>query len=149
MCFRKEKFEKPHHIDSFEMIKYHMSGMRFIHDHEITVEGEKAVISLYRPIFKHDGGDNERELLCRCELPLTEMLDILNQNMIGLWNGFNGPHPRGVLDGIMFRFEAKVNGGVTIVARGSQNFPSHFYDFTNKIDELLREAEEKAEQEDQ
>ncbi|MBO4500620.1 MAG: hypothetical protein J5760_00155, partial [Clostridia bacterium] len=104
MCFRKEKYEKPSRIDSFEMIKYHMSGMRFIHDYEILPEGEKAVISLYLPNFRRD--EEERKLLCRCELPMDKMLDILNQNKIGSWNGFDGPHPRGVLDGIMFRFEA-------------------------------------------
>lgn len=67
------------------------------------------------------------------------MLDLFSACEIHRWNGFHGEHPRDVLDGIMFRFEAAVNGGQTICADGSANYPRGYHDFLRTMDEMLAE----------
>ena len=67
------------------------------------------------------------------------MLDLFSACEIHRWNGFHGEHPRHVQDGIMFRFEAAVNGGQTICADGSANYPRGYHDFVRTMDEMLAE----------
>ena len=54
------------------------------------------------------------------------------------WDSFHGKHPKGVLDGTMFRFEATVNSGRIIKADGSQNFPSGYRDFESGLYKILQ-----------
>jgi hypothetical protein len=42
----------------------------------------------------------------------------------------------------MFDFSATVNGGVEISARGSQNFPRHYRDFTDGLYGFLNNGED-------
>ena len=70
------------------------------------------------------------------------MLELLNQFPVMKWNGFHGKHPRGVLDGEMFSFQATVNDGVTIRAEGSANFPKGFQEFRRAVHLLLQDSGE-------
>ena len=133
MIFRKKT------LRSFENIEYSMSGMRFSHTYKIRNDGETAAIALYNRF------NEEKGPLAEASCPAHEMLDALNRFGAGNWDGFHGKHPRGVLDGIMFSFKAKVNGEEEIHADGSQNFPKGFRDFTSYVDGLLRETEKEQE----
>ena len=127
-------FKKP--VTSFETITLHLSGMRYICEYEIVCGGETSEISRYGLNF-HEG-KKERVLDARVTRDTSEILQVLNKcNVIG-WNGFHGAHPRGVLDGTMFGFDAAVNGGVKIRADGSQNFPRHFHDFRQYVEDQIR-----------
>ncbi|MBO4411374.1 MAG: hypothetical protein J5794_04230 [Lachnospiraceae bacterium] len=46
-----------------------------------------------------------------------------------------------MLDGIMFRLEAFVNGGRRIFADGSQNFPKHYRELTDWLYQTLNRKE--------
>ena len=73
------------------------------------------------------------------------MLKLLNDCGISTWNGFHGKHPRGVKDGTMFNFKAKINGDTEITADGSQNFPKHYRDLTDGLYKLLHKIENRNE----
>ena len=64
------------------------------------------------------------------------VLELLNKCRILSWDGFNGPHPKNVKDGIMFTLKATVNEGKKIYATGSQNFPKHYRDFRDGLNAL-------------
>ena len=85
--------------------------------------------------------DGEDELLPEASMFCSKqtMLDLFSACEIHRWNGFHGAHPRHVQDGIMFRFEAKVNGGQTICADGSANYPRGYHDFVRTLNEMLAE----------
>ena len=70
---------------------------------------------------------------------LRIMLDLLNKCSLLSWDGFHGKHPKGVKDGIMFSLQAVLNGGKTIKAEGSENFPRHYRDFTDGLYSLLND----------
>ena len=65
------------------------------------------------------------------------VLKLLNECKLLSWDGFCGKHPRGVMDGMMFSLNAVVNGDKKIRADGSQNFPKHYWDFTDGLYEML------------
>lgn len=125
-------------IDSFEVVTLHTSGMRHVSEHEIVMKDGAAEVSLYGI-----GHGYERILQKRAVCSKEEALKLLNDCRITSWDGFHGKHPKGVLDGTMFRFKATVNGGVTISADGSQNFPRHYRDFTDGLYEILNKEENK------
>lgn len=127
-------FKKP--VESFEIITLRLSGMRFFCEYEIVCKGETSEISRYD--FKFHDGERERILDTSVTRDTSEILRVLNKCGVIGWNGFHGAHPRGVLDGTMFNFDAAVNGGVRIRADGSQNFPHHFRDFRQYIEDQLR-----------
>ncbi len=143
MFFRKVKTDpkapKIERIESFEFIKLHLSGMRLIEDIEITPNGEDSLICSYRYVCIPGGHD--RELDISVTRPTSEVIDVLNSCEVGKWSGFHGPHPPHVLDGTMFDFTATVNGGVTLRADGSENFPRNYRELTNYLFERLREGE--------
>ena len=122
-------------ITSVERLTLRLSGMRITEEYEITVEGDTATVSHY--YMKYGDGTETRELQESAECPAQEVADILNTCNAGKWNGFYGAHPKGVLDGTMFRLNAIVNGGQTLNAEGSQNFPKHFHDFEDWLREKL------------
>ena len=128
-------------IKSFEAVTLHTSGMRSITDDEIVMKDGKAVLTRYH--IRYNGHEDVRLPEAVAECSEEEALGILNDCKMLSWDGFHGKHPRGVRDGIMFRLDATVNGGETIHADGSQNFPRHYRDFTGWINETLRRAEEK------
>ena len=122
-------------IESFETVTLRESGMRGITEEEITIEDGEAKVASY--IIRWDGSQEVRSPQKTSVVPVNEVLDLLNKCRIGSWDGFDGPHPKGVLDGIMFRFNANVNGGKHISARGSQNFPKNYRDFTDGLYRFL------------
>ncbi|MCR5835255.1 MAG: hypothetical protein K6G88_01970 [Lachnospiraceae bacterium] len=130
-------------IFSFEIVTLHTSGMRFVSEHEILVKGGKAEISLYGIRFSHGENEDRRVLEKRAICSIDEVLKLLNDCKLLSWDGFDGPHPKNVLDGTMFRLNAVVNGDKTISAQGSQNFPKHYRDFTDGLYNLLNNDEEK------
>ena len=125
-------------LESFDVATLHLSGMRFICDYEITREGETAVLIRYDHRFGPEG--EQRVPRVRAERPFAEALEVFNRCGVLEWDGFNGPHPRGVLDGTMFRFTLVSEGREIVTASGSQNFPRHFYDLREYITTTLRES---------
>ncbi len=124
-------------IRTFERVTLRLSGMRGIWEQEITCKDEKALVSEYGLRFYE--GQEERVLRRSGEVDLQEVLKVLNSCNIASWNGFYGERPHGLLDGIMFQFEAVVNDGQQITARGTENFPSHYEKFTDALYDWLKE----------
>ena len=122
-------------IGSFEIITLHTSGMRFTTDYEIVMQGDAAEVSQYQ--IRYVDHEDRRVLEKRALVSKDDVLRLLNECCLLSWDGFFGRHPRNVLDGTMFRLSAVVNGGITIKAEGSQNFPKHYSEFTRGIYELL------------
>ncbi|MCR5149223.1 MAG: hypothetical protein K6C35_09705 [Eubacterium sp.] len=123
-------------IDSFEKIEWNISGMRITRKYEIINKGDEAEVSEYEMHCVTGGGMEphlERRVLC----PNEKILEILNSVEAVKWDGFHGKHPRGVLDGETFSFEAVIDNNQTIKAGGSANFPKHFRDFERAVYELL------------
>ena len=136
MCLLKKSGK----IESFEVVTLHTSGMRNITDDEIVYKDGAAEVSSYG--LRYTDGKTERVLQRRAVCDAARVLAILNDCKLLSWDGFNGPHPRGVLDGTMFRLDAIVNGGVKIHAEGSQNFPKNYRVLTDGIYEILLESNE-------
>ena len=122
-------------IDSFERVTLRISGMRHVICIEITEKENMAEVSEYTPQFS--GGQETRTLKRRVECSKEEILKLLNRSKLLAWDGFSGKHPRHVLDGTMFRLDAVVNGGTTVHANGSQNFPRHYHDLTDELEKIL------------
>ncbi|MBQ7503673.1 hypothetical protein IJT93_13350 [bacterium] len=133
--FGKELF-KSEKVTDFEYIKLRESGMRFQNEYELNCKGPKTEILCYT-IFYCSGEDGRRlEGSASCD---TEtVINMLNEYGFIKWDGFNGPHPKWVKDGVMFRMEASVNGGRVIKASGSQNFPKHYHEFMQWINDKVR-----------
>ena len=123
------------HIESFEKVTLRTSGMRQFCEYEIVPSGDESDVVMYE-IFHRDGEEVRKEAL-RAVCPTERMIGILNECKVLSWDGFDGPHPKGVLDGEMFSFEASVNGGKKIRATGSQNFPKHYWEFKKAVWEIL------------
>lgn len=123
-------------ITSFEKISLELSGMRGLRSYEIFCGGDVSEIAEYVVTFEK--GAKKREKVRSAVRDTEEVLGLLERCRVLKWDGFHGAHPRGVLDGIMFRLTAIVNGR-EIEADGSQNFPSKFHEFRDYIEEKLRE----------
>ena len=124
-------------ITSFETVTLRLSGMRMTVEYEIVMRGDSAEVSQYE--IRYSSGEDMRILTRRSECGEERMLKLMNDCRLMSWDGFSGKHPRGVLDGTMFRFSATVNGGARITADGSENFPRNFRDFTDGLYEILNE----------
>ena len=124
-------------IISLESLTLRLSGMRCTTEYEIVTKDGTAEVSQYGIRYKNDGSDRvlERRAVCGADV----MLNKVNECRLLSWDGFNGPHPKGVLDGTMFRLKAVVNGGREITAHGSQNFPRRFRDLENWFYEVLKD----------
>ncbi len=133
------KAEKIGRVESLESFLLVESGMRGSEEYEITMEGERAVVRRYR--IRYLGSDTERIPDGQGSVDSAAALEKLNSFRLGSWNGFHGPHPRFVRDGIMFRLEAQVNGGRTLRADGSENFPSGYTELKSWIYAILRNNE--------
>lgn len=138
MLFHKTK-QGDSEIVSFEIVTLRTSGMRYTGETEIVMKDGNAEISQYG--IRYAQGEDRRVLELRTVCDKQKMLNLLNECKLLSWNGFNGPHPKGVLDGTMFTLRAIVNGGQKIHASGSENFPKRYRDFTNGLYTLLHEAE--------
>ncbi len=108
-------------------------------EYEITARGDEAEITRY--VIRYSDGKEQRVPEERAMCPAEKALTLLNECALLSWDGFDGPHPEGVLDGIMFRLEAIVNGGRKVRASGSECFPEGYRVFTRGLYELLRAGE--------
>lgn len=120
-------------VESFEIITIGESGMRHSIVYEV-VYGGKTTLSLYRGLYHKEG---DRELERSVDLDNEEFIALLNKCNVMAWNGFHGKHPRGVLDGTMFKLKGVVNGK-EIYADGSQNFPRGYNDLIGYFYKKLR-----------
>ena len=126
---------KAKQIEAFERITLRENGMRGSTEYEITSDGDTAEVVQYGIRFRYP--KDERIAERQATVSVEDVLALLNSCRLLSWDGFHGAHPRGVLDGIMFSFQAIVNGGTVIKAEGSQNFPKHYRDFRDGIYEML------------
>ena len=124
-------------IESFSIVTLRETGMRGSSEFEIVMKNDEAEVSLYS--IKYTQGKDIRELDKRAVCSKETVIKLLNDCNILSWNGFVGKHPKGVLDGIMFTFEAMVDQGEKIYAHGSENFPKHYRDLTNVLYKILNE----------
>ncbi len=132
-------------IVSFETVTLNTAGMRRVSDREIVMKDGQAEVSEYG--LRYSDGEEQRVLLRRALCSEAQALKALNDCRLLSWDGFHGSHPKGVLDGTTFRLDATVNGGQTIHASGSQNFPRHYRELDGWLYEILRNAEEVGENE--
>ena len=130
-------FEKKK-IVSFERVFWRISGMRITREYEIVRRDDKAEIYEYEMRYI-TGGGMERFPERSAIISSDQMIELLNTYEVIKWDGFHGKHPRGVLDGDMFSFEAVINDGETIHADGSANFPKRFREFCRAVYQLLDE----------
>ena len=122
-------------IVSLEKLTLRISGMRLTRVYEILDTDNKAEISLY--YMKCVPGGMEPELEKRAYAGMPEVTALLNSLGVGSWDGFVGHHPKNVRDGEMFELRAEVNGGESIYAHGSENFPKHYHELVRALDALL------------
>ena len=127
-------------VVSFELVKLRTSGMRFTAEYEIVMKSGAAEVSQYQ--IRYTQSKDERILDKRASVSEETVLKLLNDCRILSWDGFSGAHPRGVRDGTMFGFEARVNGGRVIKASGSENFPKRYREFMNGINQILNSEKE-------
>ena len=131
MLFKKKT------ITSIEVVTLHLSGMRFNFEYEIVGKENKSEITKYSMRYEEE---NDKRIPQRSvEVPTKDVLNVMNKCRVLGWDGFHGKHPRRIKDGTMFTLTATVNGGVSINASGSHNFPKGFHEFRSFIEERLAE----------
>ena len=129
-------------IKSFESVLLRQSGMRGTTEHEIVMKEENAEVSLYR--IRYADGNDQRVPEERSVCSEEAVLKLLNDCDLLSWDGFKGPHPKHVKDGIMFILNAIVNDNRTIHAEGSENFPKHYRELTDGLHAILFQAKNEA-----
>ena len=131
--------EAPKTVTSVETITLTLRGMRGGYVYKLEGEGDVSELRRYRETYR-DGKD---ELVLELSVPcdVQTMIALMNTCGILRWNGFHGKHPKNVSDGIMFCFEAEINGGQTIRADGSANYPKGYHEFVRTLNEMLAKGE--------
>ena len=112
-----------------------LTGMRFRSEYVITRDGDETALEQYDVLYRN--GADERVRQAGIRMPSSEIAALFNRCGLSAWDGFDGPHPKDVLDGVMFRFSATVDGTRSIRAGGSENFPDGFHPFLRELDALL------------
>ncbi len=107
--------------------------------YKITAEGDTVQLIRFREVIS----DGQLTLFpeSRTSCDAAAMISLLNATDIIRWDGFHGKHPRGVRDGIMFTFSASVNGGRTVRADGSANFPKGYRELVRTLNAMLAGSE--------
>ncbi|MBQ6184006.1 MAG: hypothetical protein IJK33_08990 [Clostridia bacterium] len=116
-------------ISSLTSLTLRLSGMREVTEYEIAVKDGVAEVTEYAVKFCESGKIRVPGRRAACGE--KEAVDILDRCKALSWDGFYGKHPRGVKDGTAFSLDAVVNGGETIRASGSQNFPRRFHELSD------------------
>lgn len=142
-CVKGERNIKVKTITSFERITLNVSGMRMSENFEILKTDDGFELSHYAG-FSVDFDDEKskqeslvKKVICSHE-EYEQMIAFLNECKFGSWNGFDKA-AKHVLDGEMFTLKANVNGSQKIYAQGSNAYPKHYHEFTQKLSELLSE----------
>ncbi len=126
-------------VTSVEKMTLTLHGMRGSCVYKFETEGDMRELRRYQIVYSD--GEDRLELEKSAPCSMQTMIDLMNSCGILRWNGFLGEHPKNVRDGIMFRFEAAVNGEQTVKAEGSENFPKGYRDFVRALDTMLAESE--------
>ena len=121
------------------MMTLTLRGMRGGYVYKFEGSGDATELRCYRETYRNGEDELVHESSAPCDV--KTMVDLMNTCNILRWNGFHGKHPKHVSDGIMFRFEATVNGGQTVKADGSENFPKGYHEFVRALDAMLAEHE--------
>lgn len=125
--FRKEQ------VDSVREVSLRTAGMRATHQYVIKPESGQLRLERYREAFADGQTVLEKSVMWETEA----LVALMNECRVLRWDGFHGKHPRGVSDGVMFQFSATVNGGRTVRAQGSANFPKGYREFVRALDRSL------------
>ncbi len=128
--------KKKEEITAFESVVLTLSGMRGQREYELVYGPEQCLLTLYE--YRFENGESRRQPVKNAACDTETALERLNACRLTAWDGFQGKHPRGVADGTAFTLRAEVNGGRTITAAGSQNFPKHYGELTQWLDSLLQ-----------
>ena len=136
----KQSLKQNEPIESFEIITFRVSGMRFSYEDEILNKEDKAELTRYAIVYGQ--GEDRRKPEARIICEKERIIDLLNQCKLISWDGFIGKHPKNVSDGIMFDLKAIINNK-KISASGSENCPDHYREFTNGLNEILKEKEDR------
>ncbi len=126
-------------VTSLETMTLTVRGMRGGYVYTIADDEGKTELSLYREVYASGEAVLEIEKSVACDA--QAMVELMNACDVMHWDGFHGKHPKTVKDGIMFRFTASVNGGQTIQADGSANFPKGYREFVRELDHMLAECD--------
>lgn len=97
--------------------------------YKFSINEESATLEIL-----NNWGEVEKSVNLTSE-DVTILKDALIVGKVNKWDGFNGEDP-GVLDGEMFSFKVVIDG-VKISASGSNNFPKGYFDFKNKLHEII------------
>ena len=125
-------------VESVESMTLTLRGMRGGTVYKFDAESNHTELRYYCEKYSGEETILELERSIACD-PQT-MICLMNTCDVIKWNGFHGKHPKNVHDGIMFRFEATVNEGQTILADGSENFPKGYREFVRTLDEMLSKS---------
>ena len=126
-------------IESFEIVTLRLSGIRFTVEYEIVMKGKEAEITEYEIRYGKDKDKDKRVPVRKTVCSADKVLKLLNDCELANWDGFVGNHPKNVKDGIMFSLNATVNGSRKISAHGSENFPKHFRELRDGLNNLLKQ----------
>lgn len=134
-CGRGSKKE----VTSAEEMTLVLRGMRGGVVYKFEGEGDAAELRRYREVY----ASGKCDLALETEVPCGEkmMTELMNTGDVLRWDGFHGKHPKNVHDGMMFTFSATVNGGQTIRAEGSANFPRGYHEFIRALNAMLTACE--------
>jgi len=129
----------PKTVTSVETMTLTLRGMRGSYVYKFEGEGDATELRRYREVYR----DLEDRLVLEASAPcgVQTVIELMNTCAVLRWDGFHGKHPKNVSDGIMFDFTAFVNGGQTIRADGSANYPKGYHEFVCTLDEMLMRAE--------
>ena len=131
--------ETQKNVTSAEAMTLTLRGMRGGYVYKFEGESDVTELRRYRETYR--SGEDELVLESSVPCDAQTMIELMNTCGILRWNGFHGKHPKNVSDGIMFRFEATVNGGQEIFADGSENFPKGYREFVRALNSMLAESE--------
>ncbi|MBR6204454.1 MAG: hypothetical protein IKQ60_05305 [Candidatus Methanomethylophilaceae archaeon] len=136
LFFKKKKKEKAKEaVVSFSRITIEFSGMSHFYEVEAVSTDSGTEVSRYGRHW----GDDARYLEGKGVCDTDEFIALLNEcDLIG-WDGFNGEHPPGLLDGSMFRLEAIVNGDRRISAGGSGIIPGGISRLGDEFHRIIEE----------
>ena len=126
-------------ITSVEAMTLTLRGMRGSSVYEIADTDGSIQLRQYREIFSSGEAVLELEKSATCDT--SAFIELMNACGVMRWDGFKGKHPKNVRDGIMFDLTATVNGGQTISAQGSANFPKGYHEFVRELNNMLDECE--------
>ena len=126
-------------VTSVEAVTLVLQTMRGSCVYKVEGNGDAKELRRYREIYRSEAVELVLELSVPCDA--QKLTELMNACGILRWDGFHGKHPKNVSDGTSFRFEATVNGGQTIRAEGSANFPKGYNEFVSALNAMLAEHE--------